>query len=35
VVVTVLVENAGAGSEAAAPIAREVLEHLLEREGIR
>lgn len=35
VVVTVVVENAGAGSEAAAPIAREVLERLLDREGIR
>lgn len=35
VVVTVVVENAGAGSEAAAPIAREVLERLLDREAIR
>lgn len=35
VVVTVIVENAGAGSEAAAPIAREMLEHLLGRAGIR
>lgn len=35
VVVTVVVENAGAGSEAAAPIARDVLQLLLDREGIR
>ncbi len=35
VVVTVVVENAGAGAEAAAPIAREVMAHLLGRAGIR
>jgi len=33
VVVAVVVENAGAGSEVAGPIARELLVHLLERQG--
>jgi len=35
VVVTCVVENAGAGSEAAAPIVREMLAHLLSRVGVR
>ncbi len=35
VVVTCVVENAGAGSEAAAPIVREMLTHLLRRAGVR
>jgi cell division protein FtsI/penicillin-binding protein 2 len=30
VVVTVVVENAGAGSEAAGPIVRELMEYLLD-----
>ena len=34
-VVTCVVENAGAGSEAAAPIVREMLAHLLDRAGVR
>ncbi len=34
-VVTCVVENAGAGSEAAAPIVREMLAYLLDRAGVR
>jgi cell division protein FtsI/penicillin-binding protein 2 len=33
VVVTVVVENAGAGSEVAGPIVREVMAELLSRHG--
>ena len=35
VVVTAVVENGGAGAEAAAPIVREVMAYLLRRAGIR
>ncbi|MGD9497644.1 MAG: peptidoglycan D,D-transpeptidase FtsI family protein [Armatimonadota bacterium] len=35
VVVTAVVENAGAGAEAAAPIVREVMAYLLDRAGVR
>jgi len=35
VVVTAVVENAGAGAEAAGPIVREVMAHLLSRAGVR